>query len=101
VELATSYLQVAKLAGRYFLRDGYHRAYGLLSSGITVVPGFVQEFQTIEEVGMPAGLLPQNAYLGERPALLTDYVNDAVSIEVEIPVSQKVVLIQALEVTHA
>jgi hypothetical protein len=98
IELATSYMQVAGLAGRYFLRDGYHRAYGLLASGITVVPGFVQEFQTFEEVGMPVGLLPQNAYLGEQPARLTDYLDEAVSTEVDVPVTQKTIVIQALEV---
>jgi hypothetical protein len=98
VEVSTSYLHVAGLHGRYFLRDGYHRAYGLLAAGINIVPGFVRDYQTIEEAGMPAGLLPQHAYLGDRPAMLQDYLDDDVSAEVEVPVTEKVLIIQALEV---
>jgi hypothetical protein len=30
--------------GRYFLRDGYHRAYGLLSAGITHVAALVRDY---------------------------------------------------------
>jgi hypothetical protein len=99
VEVAASYLQVAGLHGRYFLRDGYHRAYGLLAAGIAVVPGFVREYQTIEEAGMPAGLLPQHAYLGDRPAMLIDYLDDTVSAEVDIPITEKIIIIQALEIS--
>jgi hypothetical protein len=46
VALNPSYMQVVHYRGRYFLRDGYHRAYGLLSRGITVVPAFVRETTT-------------------------------------------------------
>jgi hypothetical protein len=37
VNFGTSCLQVAHYNGRYFLRDGYHRAAGLVRAGITVV----------------------------------------------------------------
>lgn len=97
VAITKSYMNVAGLGGRYFLRDGYHRAFGLLAAGITVVPAFVKEFQTFEEVGLPPGLLPQSAYLGDRPPFLSDYTNDEVSAEIQVPVTQKVIVVQALE----
>jgi hypothetical protein len=43
------------------------------------------------------GMLPQNAYLGDRPALIRDYLNDEVAADVLVPATQKVVVITALE----
>ncbi len=97
VALHKSYLQVAGLNGRYFLRDGYHRAYGLLAAGIHQVPALVKDFASFEEVGLPAGLLPQAAYLGDRPPLLPDYLNDSVAADTLLPITQKMIVIQGLE----
>lgn len=97
VMLQQSYLQVAGLGGRYFLRDGYHRAYGLLAAGVRYAPALVRDFASFEEVGLPPGLLPQAAYLGDRPPLLSDYLDDAVSADTQIPLTQKMIVVQALE----
>jgi hypothetical protein len=98
VAIQKSYVQVAGLNGRYFLRDGYHRAYGLLASGIRYVPALVKDFSSFEEVGLPLqGMLPQAAYLGDRPALLSDFLNDRVSADTTLPITQKMIVIQALE----
>src|SRR3989442_4304856 len=97
VAVATSMLQVASYHGRYLLRDGYHRAYGFLSRGITRVPVLVREVATFDALGLPIGLLPQDAFLVDRPPLLVDYLNDEVAADVVMPVTQKVVIIQALE----
>jgi hypothetical protein len=98
VEVGVSMMQVARFRGRYILRDGYHRAYGLLKAGITKVPVLVRDFQSIEQIGLPAGLLPQDAYLGDRPALLKDYFDPVVSASVELPATRKVLIVQAVEV---
>lgn len=98
VALQKSYVQVAGLGGRYFLRDGYHRAYGLLAAGVRLVPALVREFNSFEEVALPAGLLPQGAYLGNRPPLLTDYLNDDVSADTQVPITQKMIVVQGLEI---
>jgi len=99
VTLQKSYLQVAGLGGRYFLRDGYHRAYGLLTAGIRKVPALVKEYESFEQIRLPQGLLPQGAYLGERPPLLPDYLNDQVAANTLLPVTQKMVVVQGLELT--
>jgi len=97
VGISRSYLQVAGLNGRYFLRDGYHRAYGLLAAGIRYAPALVKDFASFEEVGLPQGLLPQHTYLGDRPPLLSDYLDDTVAVNTFLPVTTKMVALQALE----
>ncbi len=99
IALQRSYLQVSGVNGRYFLRDGYHRAYGLLAAGITHVPALVKDFASFEEVQMPAGLLPPTEYLGSRPPMLLDYLSDDVAGDSSIPVTTKIIAIQALELS--
>ncbi|MEV6831871.1 hypothetical protein [Amycolatopsis sp. NPDC051102] len=100
VAVPPSYLQVVRVDGRYVLRDGYHRAFGLLSRGISFVPAFVRDFDTREGLA-PAGMLPESAWLGERPPLLTDYHEDAVVETVYLPSSRKMIVIQAIELSLA
>ncbi len=94
-----SYMQVASIGGRLLLRDGYHRAYGLLRAGIRHVPAFVREFSAWEEASLPAGLLPPEVCLGMRPPMLTDYLDDAVAIDRWIPRTSKLIVLQAIELT--
>jgi hypothetical protein len=99
VGVSPSFLQVAYHKGRHILRDGYHRAYGLLKRGVNPVPAFVREFATFEELRLPPGMLPQDAYLGDRPPLLLDYLDDEVSVDVVAPATQKMIIVQGLELT--
>jgi len=93
-----SFMQVALYSGRYLLRDGYHRAYGLLERGITRVPVFFKEFSTSGELSLPQGLFPHDVFLGERPPTLNDYLQDQVSADIQMPATSKVVIIQGLEI---
>lgn len=99
VAVSPSFMQVARFGGRYLLRDGYHRAYGFLRRGISHAPVFYREFATFEDLALPQGMLPQDAYLGQRPARLADYLDDSVAADVELPASQKMIVIQGLEIT--
>lgn len=99
VDILLSYLQVAGVNGRFFLRDGYHRAFGLLAAGINFAPALVREYATIEEVMMPPGLLSPSTYLGTRPPLLGDYLDPTVSVESSVPVMTKMVVVQAIELS--
>lgn len=99
VALMPSVLNVVGISGRYFLVDGYHRAIGLLESGITQVPALVRECGSTQEAGTPAGMLPADIFLGDRPPLLPDYLDDTVSAETLSPLVTKMIVIQALEVT--
>lgn|SRR5574341_1059050 len=93
-----SFMQVARYSGRFLLRDGYHRAYGLLKAGITRVPVYYKEFATSGELSLPQGLFPHDVFLGDRPPTLSDYLNDDVSADIQMPSTSKVVVIQGLEI---
>jgi len=98
IGISGSFMQVASYHGRLLLRDGYHRAFGLISRGIHVVPVFYREFSTFDELRVPHGMLPQDAYLGDRPPLLVDYLNNEVAATTTAPATQKVIVVQALEI---
>jgi hypothetical protein len=100
VGIGESFMQVGRFQGRYYLRDGYHRALGFLMKGITRVPVFVRDVPVTENLA-PAGMLPEQAYLGNRPPQLRDYLDNDVSIDVTLPWSQKLVVIQSLELSLA
>jgi len=46
-----------------------------------------------------AGLLPEEAYLGEHPPTTPDYLDDAVSTLAYLPTNQKIIVIQGLQLT--
>jgi hypothetical protein len=98
ISVSASFIQVARYRDRYLRRDGYHRAYGFLARGIQRVPVFVRDYETFAEMGLPSGLSPQDTYLGERPPLVADYLDDAVSAASVIAGHTEVVVVQGLEV---
>jgi hypothetical protein len=44
-------------------------------------------------------MLPEEAYLGQRPPTLSDYLDESVSMQTALPATQKIVVIQGLEVS--
>jgi hypothetical protein len=97
VEVATSYVQVAEVGGRFVLRDGSHRAAHLLRQGVSKVPALFRRFGPGEDLGIPKGVLAPATYLGDRPPMLADYWDPAVSASVVVPRHKKLVLIQGIE----
>jgi hypothetical protein len=96
--LLPSFLLVVRSQGRYLLRDGYHRAYGLLRRGIAVVPAFVREFAPHENPGLDnPNLLSSAVYFGERPPLLPDYADDTVAAATQLPASENLIVITSVE----
>ncbi len=93
-----SYMQIAVIDGKPILRDGYHRAFGLLMAGIRRVPAFVQHYANWEAAGMPMGLLAKSQCLGPQPPLLTDYLNDELAPQRWVPAHRRMIMIQAVEV---
>ncbi len=96
VGVTPSALQVLWHGDRYVLRDGYHRALGLLRAGVTRAPAFVWHSGPVEPP-LPAGLLPASAYMGERPPTLRDYLDETVSAEGAVPLLRKVITISVSE----
>jgi hypothetical protein len=98
VGITPSFVQVGRVGPRLLLRDGHHRALGLLNRGITTVPALVRSFASLAELEGPADMLSADVLLGDRPPTMPDYLDDAVSAAVTRPAARKVVVIQALEV---
>jgi hypothetical protein len=98
ISMMASYVQVAAIHGRYFLRDGYHRALGLIARGVRYAPVFIRHDIAYDQlVTAPAGMLRYEAYMGDRPPFLRDYLDDTVSCEARLPAAHKIVLVQASE----
>jgi hypothetical protein len=95
VGVPPSFIEVARFQGRYVLRDGHHRSFGLLSRGFTHVPAYVRDVATAEDLA-PAGTLPLSAWQGDRPPLLRDYHDDLVAEPVFLPVPSRTIVIQAV-----
>jgi hypothetical protein len=98
VAIVPSFLQVAIHHNRAVLRDGYHRAYGLLARGITHAPALVRDYGQ-GDLGVGVGLFTPDIYLSSRPPLLPDFLDSSVSADVDVPVVQRMIVIQGLELT--
>jgi hypothetical protein len=97
ITVMPSFVQVVSFRGRLLLRDGYHRSLGLIAQGVTRVPVLFREFGQFDPIGLGPGMLPEAAYLGQRPPFLADYLNDTVSAEVNLPATQKMLVVQGIE----
>jgi len=93
-EMTNSLVQVVRWRGVYVLRDGYHRAYGLLSRGVTRIPVLYNELPDHQPPLLAAGLFDPSVYGGDRAPLLPDYLDDAVSAAIEVRRTQKTFVIQ-------
>jgi len=95
VALGSSYVQVAQYQGRSFLRDGYHRAAGLLRAGVSQVPAVVLDALTFQFITSAPGLFDHEVAFSDRAPKLTDFWDDSVSADALQPAVRKVVRIRA------
>jgi hypothetical protein len=84
VEVLTSFLSVAQYRGRLILRDGYHRAYRLISSGVLAAPVFLRAYVDDESV-FTKKAPSERIWTGDRPPLLGDFTNDVVARDIWLP----------------
>lgn len=95
VSMSASYVQVARYQGRSFLRDGYHRAAGLLRAGVSRVPAVVIEAPSFQFITSAPGLFDHEVAFSDRAPRLTDFWDDSVSADALQPAVRKVVRIRA------
>jgi hypothetical protein len=86
------FLEVAELRGRWFLRDGYHRAYRLLQAGINRVPAVVIYARTIEELGATAPwFFSEEQLFSDHPPQVVDFLEESLVFRYERPALRKMI----------
>jgi len=98
VVFGTPFIHVVEYRGRLFLRDGYHRTFGLLARGIHRVPCLIERGASSADIhGGGTAFIGREHLLGPQPPLLTDFHDPAYSRTVEQQSFRKVVRIRVEE----
>jgi hypothetical protein len=95
IALVPSYMQVILWEGRFIMRDGYHRAYALLASGIRRVPVLFREWLGPDLFTPAPGFFTAEVFLSDRPPTLSDFLDNRVSAQVQMQGLRKVITVQA------
>jgi len=98
MSLGSSHIQITEYRGRWMIRDGYHRLFGLMARGAKMVPCVLIRARSFEETGAGRpGFFGFELLYSDRPPLLSDFHDDNYSVEVTTPAVRKVVRIRAEE----
>jgi hypothetical protein len=98
VNFGVPFVQVAEYNGRWFLRDGYHRCYGLLKRSINVIPCIFVKARTFNEIGaVGGGFFSYEVLFGDHPPLVSDFLDDSVAKTASRLAQRKVVRVSASE----
>jgi hypothetical protein len=93
-----NYLQVARYKNRYFLKNGYHRAYAALLSNRKHIPAVVSEFEDFAGVGsLNPGFFSKELLLSDAPPLLPDFLNDEIAVDVRLKPMRKIIRVRVDE----
>jgi hypothetical protein len=95
VHAGSPFFEVAQYRERWFLRDGYHRAYSLLRAGVFRVPAVIVHARTVEELGATRPwFFPEEVLFSLTPPRVTDFLDDELVLEYD-----RIPLIKTLRVT--
>jgi hypothetical protein len=86
VHAGSPFFEVAEYAGRWFLRDGYHRAYHLLRAGIFYLPSVIVHARTLDELGaVRPRFFSEGTLLSAHPPLVSDFLDAALTFQYDRP----------------
>jgi hypothetical protein len=92
------FFEVAEYRGRWFLRDGYHRAYRLLQAEVHRIPAVVIYTRTIEELGATKPwFFDEDQLFSDHPPRIIDFLDESLVLRYERPALQKVIRIRVEE----
>jgi hypothetical protein len=92
------FFEVAELHGRWFLRDGYHRAYRLLEAEVFKVPAVVIHARTIAELGATEPwFFSEDQLFSDRPPQVVDFLDEQMVLRYERDALRKVIRIRIEE----
>jgi len=82
VHAGSPFFEVAQYRGRWFLRDGYHRAFTCLQAGIFHLPAVIVHARTLVELGaVHPWFFSEEVLFSSSPPRVTDFLNDALVLE--------------------
>jgi hypothetical protein len=82
IHAGSPFFEVAQYRGRWFLRDGYHRAFRCLRAGLFPLPAVIVRARTLEELGaVRPWFFPEEVLFSATPPRVIDFLNDALVIE--------------------
>jgi len=80
------FFEVACFRNRWFLRDGYHRAYALLKAHVFEVPAVIVEAATINELGAnQPWFFSEEILFSDSPPQVVDFLNKDLVFEYDRP----------------
>jgi hypothetical protein len=92
VHAGSPFFEVAQYRDRWFLRDGYHRAYDLLRANILRAPAVIVYARTLEELGATQPwFFNEETLLSATPPRVIDFLDDALVLEYNRPLLIKTV----------
>jgi hypothetical protein len=96
------FFEAAEIRGRWFLRDGYHRAYRLLQAGVHRIPAVVIYARTIRELGaIEPWFFSEEQLFSDRPPRVMDFLDENLVLRYERTALRKVIRIRVEESLEA
>jgi hypothetical protein len=98
VHAGSPFCEVAQYRDRWFLRDGYHRAYDLLRANIFRIPAVIVYAGTLEELGATQPwFFSEETLLSSTPPRVIDFLDDALVLEYNRPLLIKTISVRIEE----
>jgi hypothetical protein len=95
VHTGSPFFEVACFRERWFLRDGYHRAFAFLRAGVFEIPAVIVQAETIEELGAAQPwFFSEEVLFSADPPRVLDFLDDDLILEYDRPP-----LIKTLQIT--
>ena len=92
------FFEATELRGRWYLRDGYHRAYRLLQAGVYHVPAVVIRARTLEELGATdPWFFSEDILFSDRPPRIADFLEEDLVLRYERTPLRKVIRVRIEE----
>ena len=92
------FFEVAAFRGRWFLRDGYHRAYRLLQADVHRIPAVVIYARTVGELGaIEPWFFSEDQLFSSRPPRVMDFLDESLILRYRRVALQKVIRIRIEE----
>jgi len=93
------FILVSRVKGRFYLRNGMHRAFLLASSGIEKIPAVIVDEEILQQIVVSMPAFQKDILEMERPPLLSDMLDENLTSVIPILRTQKVLRLSVQEMT--